>query len=140
MLRALWEGERKMEISAKNPGSGLTLSTLSLLVATAGMAADLRLVEAAKSGDKAAVRSLLKQRVDVNASQADGATALSWAAYQDDLEAAGLLIAAGANVNAANDYGATPLLLAWPSGPAGMVTTLLKAGPTPNAAASTAAT
>jgi len=43
-----------MEISAKNPGIWLTLSTLSLLVATAVMAADLRLVEAAKSGDKEA--------------------------------------------------------------------------------------
>src|SRR5258708_9879054 len=105
-----------MEISAKNPGIWLTLSTLSLLVATAGMAADLRLVEAAKSGDKKAVGALLKQRVDVNAPQADGATALSWAAYQDDLETANLLIAAGANVNAAYAYVATPPLVAFANG------------------------
>ena len=74
-----------MEISAKSLGMWWTLP---LLVASAVMAADLRLVEAAKSGDKEAVRSLLKQHVDVNAPQADGATALSWAAYRDDLERA----------------------------------------------------
>src|SRR6266705_5597213 len=118
MLRTLWEGERKMEISAKNPRLWLTLSTLSLLVASAGMAADLRLVEAAKAGDKVAVRSLLKQHVDVNAPQADGATALSWAAYQDDLETADLLIAAGAKASTANDNGVTPLWLACANGSA----------------------
>ena len=80
-----------MDITAKNLGAKWMLS---LLVVSAGMAADLRLVEAAKGGGKAAVRSLLKQRVDVNAAQPDGATALSWAAYQDDLEMAGLLITA----------------------------------------------
>ena len=100
-----------MEISAKNPGIWLTLSTLSLLVATAVMAADLRLVEAAKSGDKEAVRSLLKQHTDVNASQTDGATALSWAAYRDDMEMADLLIAGAANVNAATTM--VPLLSCW---------------------------
>jgi ankyrin repeat protein len=121
-----------MEISAKSLGMWWTLP---LLFASAGMAADPRLVDAAKSGDKEAVRSLLKQRVDVNAPQADGATALSWAAYQDDLEAVDLLIAAGANVNAANDYATTPLMLACTNGSTGMVNKLLKAGANPNAAA-----
>ena len=124
-----------MKISAKGLGIWLFL-----LAATAGAAADLRLVEAAKSGDKQAARSLLKQHVDVNASQADGATALSWAAYRDDLEATDLLISAGANVNAANDYGAAPLLLACANGSAGMVDRLLKAGANPNAAVSTGET
>src|SRR5262249_9756211 len=99
----------------------LRIGLVFALLATAAVsAADLRLVEAAKNGDKEAVRSLLKQHVDVNAAQPDGATALSWAAYQDDLETAGLLIAAGANVNAPNDYGATPLMLACVNGSAGM--------------------
>ena len=52
----------------------------------------------------------------MNASQADGATALSWAAHRDDLETAQLLIRAGANVKAANDYGVTPLSLACGNG------------------------
>jgi len=119
-----------MKISAK--GLGIWLS---LLAATAGTAADLRLVEAAKSGDKQAASSLLKQHVDVNASQEDGATALSWAAYRDDMEMAQLLIAAAANVNTPNDYGATPLTLACVNRSVGMVDKLLKAGANPNAAA-----
>src|ERR1700730_8452971 len=105
-----------MEFSAKSLGMWWMLP---LLVASAVMAADLRLVEAAKSGDKEAVRSLLEQHVDVNAPQADVDTALSWAAYQNYLEAADLLIAAGANVNAANDYATTPLMLACANGSAG---------------------
>ena len=35
--------------------------------------------DAAMRGDKAAVRALLAQKADVNAPQADGATALHWA-------------------------------------------------------------
>src|SRR5437763_139548 len=85
-----------MEISGKTAGIWLTLPALSLLFAGVGMAADLRLVEAAKKGDMDGVRSLLKQRVNVNTPEGDGATALSWAAYRDDAETAGLLIAAGA--------------------------------------------
>jgi ankyrin repeat protein len=108
---------------------------LSLVTATAGAAGDLRLVNATKKGDKEAVRSLLQQHVDVNASQPDGATAISWAAYGDDLETADLLISAGANVNVANeDSSETPLLLACANGSAGMVDRLLKAGANPNAA------
>jgi ankyrin repeat protein len=115
-----------MKISAKALGIWLFL-----LAATSGAAADLRLVDAAKAGDKQAVQALLKQHVDVNAAQIDGATALSWAAYQDDVEIAGLLIAAGANANTTNDYGATPLILACANGSAGMVDKLLKAGANP---------
>ena len=95
---------------------------------------DLRLVEAVKNGDKAAVRSLLTQHADVNAAQADGTTALAWAAERDDLQTAELLIQARANVNAANDYGATPLWLACTKANAAMVEKLLKAGANPNAA------
>ena len=95
-------------------------------------AADLRLVEAAKARDKEAVRSLLKEKADVNAPQADGATALQWAAYWDDLETAELLIRAGAKVNAEDEYGVTPLTLACTNGNGAMVETLLKAGADPN--------
>jgi ankyrin repeat protein len=40
----------------------------------------------------------LQQKADVNASQADGSTALHWAVHFDDLEMVQLLIGAGANV------------------------------------------
>jgi ankyrin repeat protein len=102
-------------------------------IGTLTPAGDLRLVEAVKSGDKAAVRSLLDQRVDVNAPQPDGATALAWAASRDDMETADLLIRARANVNAANEYGATPLWLATTKGSAAMTEKLLNAGANPNA-------
>ena len=90
------------------------------------------LIEAAKSVDKDALRALLKQGADVNAAEADGATALHWASYRDDLESANLLIRAGAKVDAANDLGATPLWTASLNGSAAMVRRLLEAGANPN--------
>jgi uncharacterized protein len=98
----------------------------------AGTGGDLRLVDAAKNRNREAVRSLLQQHVDVNTPQADGATALAWAAHWDDMETADLLIRAGANVNAANSYGVTPLSLACVNENAAMVEKLLKAGADPN--------
>jgi len=70
------------------------------------------LADAMEKLDRAAVRTLLQRRVDVNAPQVDGMTALHWAAYQDDAESVELLLGAGANVRAANRYGITPLTLA----------------------------
>src|SRR6266404_1793642 len=104
------------------------------LAAIAASGSDLRLVDAVQHRQKAAVQSLLKQRVDVNVPQEDGASALAWAAHWDDLAMADLLIRAGANANAANDYGVTPLSLACTNRGAAMVEKLLKAGADPNAA------
>src|SRR3989442_1022516 len=70
------------------------------------------LIEAAKRGDAAAVRTLLQQKADPNAAEPDGTTALHWAAHINDGRTAELLIKAGANVKAANRYGATPFSLA----------------------------
>src|ERR1700726_4804403 len=98
------------------------------MAAFAGTASDFRLVDAAKNRDHEAVRSLLKQHVDVNTPQADGATALAWAAHWNDVETADLLIRAGANVNAANSYGVTPLWEACNNGNAAMVEKLAQAG------------
>ena len=84
--------------------------------------------DAAMSGDKIAVRSLLEKKADVNAPQADGATAIQWAAYKNDLEMADLLIKAGANVKAANHEGATALYLSSIRGSAPMLDKLLPKG------------
>jgi ankyrin repeat protein len=85
--------------------------------------------DTAMQGDKTALRSLLQQKsVDVNAAQADGATAIQWAAYRNDLEMADLLIAAGANVKVTNSDGVTPLWLAAENGAAPMIEKLLAAG------------
>jgi uncharacterized protein len=112
----------------------LGVGTVWLLCA-AGLSAavDVRLIEAAKAGDVESVRALLKARIDVNAPQPDGATALHWAAHRDDLTTADLLIRAGARANVANDLGVTPLYLACTNRNAAMVRKLLAAGANPNA-------
>jgi uncharacterized protein len=92
------------------------------------------LVRAARNADRDALRALIKQGAGVNAADLDGATALHWASYRDDIESADLLIRAGAGVNAANDLGATPLWTASLNGSAAMVRRLLEAGANPNAA------
>ena len=97
-------------------------------------AGNARLADAAQRRDAAAVRTLLAQRVDVNAPQPDGATAIAWAAHWDDLEIADLLIGAGANVKTPNDLLVTPLMLAAINGSASMIDKLLAAGADPQAA------
>ena len=92
------------------------------------------LADAAERLDGAAVRALLKQRVDINAAQIDGMTALHWAVYHDDREMTGELVRAGANVKVANRYGVTPLSLACVNGNAAIVELLVKAGADPNVA------
>jgi ankyrin repeat protein len=104
------------------------LSTVSLF----GAGSDARLADAVEKMDRARIRTLLQQRVDVNGPQVDGMTALHWATYQDDLKTVELLVRAGANVKAANRYGVTPLLLACTNGNGAMVDRLLKAGADPN--------
>lgn len=100
-----------------------------LLVVSADIAfADARLFDAIKASDTQAVRTLLDARVDVNAAQPDGTTALHWAANRDDAAIVDLLIRAGGNVKAANRYGVTPLWLASMNGNAAVIDMLLKAG------------
>jgi uncharacterized protein len=86
------------------------------------------LVEAVKSGDRAAALALIEQRVDVTTPEADGTTALHWAVHQNDLDLAERLIRAGANAKAQNEYGATPMSEAALAGNVAMIEKLLKAG------------
>src|SRR5262249_47779721 len=95
--------------------SSVTLSGFILLTWTA-TAADSKLADAAEKSDRAAMRTLLKRRTEVNASQADGMTALHWAAYNDDFETAKLLLKAGADAKATNRYGVTALSMACVNG------------------------
>ncbi len=88
--------------------------------------------DAAMKGDTAALRALVQKKADVNAAQADGATAIQWAAYRNDLEMANILIAAGADVKLANRDASTPLRLAAENGSARMIGKLLEAGADPN--------
>ena len=102
------------------------------LMATSVRAATPALVTATKNNDARAVRVLLSQHVDVNAAEADGSTALHWAALRDNLEIADLLIAAGSNVKTATRYTITPLSIACTNGDAAMIERLLNAGADPN--------
>lgn len=103
----------------------------ALLLSAAGLAAaalEAPLADAAEERDGAAIRALLKQGFDVNAAQVDGMTALHWASYRDDRDAAKMLIDAGARVDAANRYSVTPLSLAAVNGSGSMIELLLGSG------------
>jgi len=104
-----------------------------ILSAMGAQAADLPLVDAAKNHDAAAVRSLIKQHVDVNAPDVDGTTALIYAAHQNDLELVRLLLGAGADAKAANRYRVTALSEACNLGSGEIIQALLKAGADPKA-------
>lgn len=100
----------------------------AILVAGIFAAAPSPVADAAMRHDIPAVRALLAQKADVNAPQADGATALMWAVRANDAELVDLLLAAGANAKAANREGATPLLQASENGSAAIIEKLLRAG------------
>lgn len=110
----------------------MMLAVALVLVTGVAEAADPALTRAVRSRDAGAVKTLVQRGVDVNAPDADGATALHWAAYGDDLETADVLLRAGASPNAADDHGVAPLFLAAQNGGAAMVERLLKAGAKPN--------
>jgi len=104
------------------------------LLIAANLNPDLRIVAAAKAGDAKAVAALIKEKVDVNATQPGGATALAWAAQRADDEMAQILLAAGAKPDLSNDYGETPLTLACANGDGVLVKKLLDAGANAKAA------
>jgi ankyrin len=83
--------------------------------------------------DRDAIKSLLQQKIDVNAAQPDGTTALHWATRQNDLATTQLLLRAGAKPDAVTRYGLTPLYFASVNGNAAMVELLLRAGVEANA-------
>jgi ankyrin repeat protein len=113
----------------------IRVAALALVFASANVAVAQSLVaDAAMARDNAAVRHLLQDGADVNSPQADGATALHWAAYHGDADLASLLLGAGADASAVNRNGSTPLWLAASHGDATMVAALLEGGADANEA------
>ena len=109
-------------------GWAFALSAL-LSVAARGLPQDAASVaEAARAGEPGTVRTLLDAGADVNAAPADGATALHWAIYRDDVPMTALLIDAGAAVSAPTREGVTPLAMAALYGNPDIVRLLLDAG------------
>ena len=105
-----------------------TLTAVLLWAMASAVFAQAEIADAASKGNKAEVERLLKRGADVNAQQADGATALQWAAYRGDARLAELLLKAGAKPGLANRDGATPLWLAAARGDAAVIRALLKGG------------
>jgi uncharacterized protein len=98
----------------------------------AACAASSPVADAVQNRDLPTLRTLLKQHAMVNAAQADGTTALHWAAHWNDSETVGLLLKAGADPKAVNQYGATPISEAAMLGNPAIIEQLLKAGADPN--------
>src|ERR1700729_46648 len=86
-----------------------SLAALLSVAAFAATNGNTALVDAVKNQDADSVRALLKQHVDVNAPEADGTTALHWAAHWGDLAMVDALLQEGEHATALNRYGATPL-------------------------------
>ena len=101
------------------------------MLAASAAAAQTSVADAVMNRDAAGLRALLQKKADVNAPQVDGSTALHWAVYHDNLQAADLLIAAGAKATAVTREGVTPLAMATQFGSIAMVERLVKGGADP---------
>ncbi len=107
---------------------------LSVALCAAALSAEGQIIDAARSGDVDALRSLLAEGADANTTQGDGMTALHWAAERGHSAVAELLLSAGADGEAQTRVGSyTPLHLASRSGYGPIVRTLLDAGADPDA-------
>ncbi len=95
------------------------------------------LIEATKNQNSAGILELLSLGSDVNEPQGDGATALHWSIFRNNLTITELLLKQGANVNATDDHGVTPLSLASFNNSPELVKLLLSQGADTNLARTT---
>jgi uncharacterized protein len=111
--------------------SAVTLAAAILQPATT-FAADNSLILAASRGDMTAVRALIAQRADVNATDTDGTAPLHSAVWAGEPEIVEALLRAGAKATVANAFGMTPAYIAAEQGNAAILRRLLDAGAEPN--------
>lgn len=90
------------------------------------------LADAVENQHTASTKHLLNSAADVNEPQADGMTALHWAAFHDQPQLTRTLIAAGSKVNVFTAYGISPLTIACQNGSEATVRLLLGHGADPN--------
>jgi ankyrin repeat protein len=108
----------------------------SLLRAHSVLAADspvmpppeVQLIRSSEAGDRTDALQAIRSGVSVQAHDADGTTALHWAASHGDAELVRALLAAGADARAKNEFGASPMSAAAEIGDARVIELLLKAG------------
>ncbi len=120
---------------------GGSIAALSLSAFLGAAAPASSIADAAMRHDAAAVRTLIAEHGDVNATQGDGMTALHWAASQADADLVTALLHAGADVNKTTRLGGyEPLHLAAQVGAAPVIDLLVAAGARVGAPTSTGAT
>jgi len=113
--------------------AGVLSVPLGAGMALAAETGGLSLAEAAKLGDRGAVRSLLAGRGKADVPGPNGTAALIWAAERNDAEMADLFLAAGVDVKGTNELGATALYAAAANADPAMTARLLTAGADANA-------
>ncbi len=114
--------------------------TIGVAAISLAAAVNAPLSDATMARNAEAVRSLLEEGADVNASQGDGMTALHWAAEHGDVEMAMMLLDAGADLEMATRLGEhTPLHVASTAGHTLVVSALVEAGADVNASTTTGA-
>src|SRR5689334_3389202 len=100
-----------------------------LIAATATATAPPTLVDAARTGDWSAVRTMVAANKNaVNTPDVDGTTPLHWAIRADERDIVDVLLRAGADATAQDRLGVTPLFLAAMNGDAVIIRKLLDAG------------
>ena len=119
-----------------NRSAAISVAAWLWVVSVSAGGAELQLIEAIKDHDHETVLALLRQEIDVNAREGDGATALHWAVERNNVDTIDALLRAGADANAANDYGVMPISLACINRNPTVVKKLLIAGADPNGATS----
>lgn len=106
------------------------LMLLSLLASSIALAAQpaATFVDLVRAGELEAISAAISAGADVNATTADGTTALQWAVHADQAESVALLLAAGADANLRNRYGVGAAALAAENGNGLILKMLLEAG------------